>query len=44
MRPFGNVSVDGFDLDIEAGEKDGYTAFVERMREHYGLCCIALFL
>ncbi|KAI9493806.1 glycoside hydrolase superfamily [Zychaea mexicana] len=35
VRPFGNASVDGFDLDIEAGDIAGYTAFVERMREHY---------
>lgn len=35
-RPFGNVSVDGFDLDIENGAKVGYPAFVKRMREHYG--------
>ncbi|CAO3701334.1 unnamed protein product [Rhizopus stolonifer] len=34
-RPFGNVSVDGFDLDIENGAKVGYPAFVKRMREHY---------
>jgi chitinase len=35
-RPFGNVSVDGFDLDIENGEKAGYTAFVNKMRKNYG--------
>lgn len=36
VRPFGNVSIDGFDLDIENGEKAGYTAFVNRMRQNYG--------
>lgn len=34
-RPFGNVSVDGFDLDIEAGSAKGYSAFIERIRELY---------
>ncbi|KAG2224362.1 hypothetical protein INT45_006762, partial [Circinella minor] len=34
-RPFGSASVDGFDLDIEAGETKGYSAFVKRMRDHY---------
>lgn len=37
-RPFGDVSIDGFDLDIENGEKAGYTAFVNRMRKNYGMC------
>lgn len=36
FRPFGDASVDGFDLDIENGAKAGYPAFVNRMREHYG--------
>lgn len=35
-RPFGNATVDGFDLDIENGEKLGYTAFVNKMRQNYG--------
>lgn len=35
-RPFGDVSIDGFDLDIENGEKVGYTAFVNKMRKNYG--------
>lgn len=35
-RPFGKATVDGFDLDIENGEKAGYTAFVNRMRQNYG--------
>ncbi|KAG0740629.1 hypothetical protein G6F57_005426 [Rhizopus arrhizus] len=35
FRPFGDASVDGFDLDIENGAKAGYPAFVNRMREHY---------
>lgn len=35
-RPFGNVSVDGFDLDIEAGSTQGYSALVKRLRELYG--------
>ncbi|KAG2205516.1 hypothetical protein INT47_005890 [Mucor saturninus] len=34
-RPFGDVSIDGFDLDIENGEKAGYTAFVNKMRKNY---------
>ncbi|KAI7853268.1 glycoside hydrolase superfamily [Circinella umbellata] len=34
-RPFGSASVDGFDLDIEAGETKGYSAFVKKMRDHY---------
>jgi chitinase len=37
IRPFGNASVDGFDLDIENGEKAGYTAFSKRIRELYGM-------
>jgi chitinase len=36
IRPFGNISVDGFDLDIENGESIGYTAFVNKMRQNYG--------
>ncbi|GAN03061.1 chitinase [Mucor ambiguus] len=36
-RPFGNATVDGFDLDIENGEKLGYTAFVNKMRQNYEL-------
>ena len=36
FRPFGNATVDGFDLDIENGEKVGYTAFVNKMRQNYG--------
>ncbi|KAL7318714.1 Chitinase 2 [Mucor circinelloides] len=36
-RPFGDATVDGFDLDIENGEKLGYTAFVNRMRRNYEL-------
>ncbi|ORY97313.1 glycoside hydrolase superfamily [Syncephalastrum racemosum] len=34
-RPFGDASVDGFDLDIEAGAAGGYAAFIDRMRELY---------
>ncbi|SAM08151.1 hypothetical protein [Absidia glauca] len=34
-RPFGKAVVDGFDLDIEAGSVEGYTAFVKTMRKHY---------
>ncbi|KAG2208845.1 hypothetical protein INT46_003626 [Mucor plumbeus] len=37
FRPFGNATVDGFDLDIENGEKVGYTAFVNKMRQNYEL-------
>ncbi|CEP08376.1 hypothetical protein [Parasitella parasitica] len=37
FRPFGNATVDGFDLDIENGEKVGYTAFVNKMRQNYKL-------
>ena len=36
-RPFGSASVDGFDLNIEAGETNGYPAFVEKMKEHYSV-------
>lgn len=36
-RPFGSASVDGFDLDIEAGAAGGYSAFIERIRELYGM-------
>jgi chitinase len=36
FRPFGTATVDGFDLDIENGEKVGYTSFVNRMRQNYG--------
>ncbi|ORZ18859.1 glycoside hydrolase superfamily [Absidia repens] len=35
LRPFGKAVVDGFDLDIEAGSVEGYTAFVKTMRKHY---------
>ncbi|KAI8997331.1 glycoside hydrolase superfamily [Pilobolus umbonatus] len=35
QRPFGSASVDGFDLDIENGAKEGYTAFALRMHENY---------
>ncbi|GAA5808973.1 hypothetical protein MFLAVUS_002373 [Mucor flavus] len=34
-RPFGSASIDGFDLDIENGEKAGYAAFVHKMRKNY---------
>ncbi|CAO3619760.1 unnamed protein product [Cunninghamella blakesleeana] len=34
-RPFGKAVVDGFDLDIEAGESKGYTSFVDTMRKLY---------
>ncbi|ORX62708.1 glycoside hydrolase [Hesseltinella vesiculosa] len=34
-RPFGSASVDGFDLDIEAGSSEGYIAFISTMRAHY---------
>ncbi|KAI8386840.1 glycoside hydrolase superfamily [Blakeslea trispora] len=34
-RPFGTAVVDGFDLDIENGDKMGYTAFVNKMRQNY---------
>ncbi|KAI8074193.1 glycoside hydrolase superfamily [Gongronella butleri] len=34
-RPFGKATVDGFDLDIEAGSPDGYAAFVNTMRKYY---------
>ncbi|KAI8645896.1 glycoside hydrolase superfamily [Parasitella parasitica] len=37
FRPFGNATVDGFDLDIENGEKVGYTSFVNKMRQNYEL-------
>ncbi|KAI8086914.1 glycoside hydrolase superfamily [Gilbertella persicaria] len=36
-RPFGTAIVDGFDLDIENGEKMGYTSFVNKMRQNYEL-------
>jgi chitinase len=36
FRPFGKATIDGFDLDIENGEKAGYTTFVNRMRQNYG--------
>lgn len=41
-RPFGDATVDGFDLDIENGEKLGYTAFVNRMRQNYGELLLVL--
>lgn len=41
-RPFGDATVDGFDLDIENGEKLGYTAFVNRMRRNYGELLLVL--
>ncbi|KAI9260646.1 glycoside hydrolase superfamily, partial [Phascolomyces articulosus] len=34
-RPFGKAKIDGFDLDIEAGDTEGYAAFVDQMRQHY---------
>lgn len=32
-RPFGNVSLDGVDLDIEGGSPAGYAAFVQSLRQ-----------
>jgi len=34
-RPFGDVIIDGFDLDIEGGSTTGYAAFINQMRTHY---------
>ncbi|KAF7588551.1 hypothetical protein BBP40_005540 [Aspergillus hancockii] len=34
-RPFGNVSVDGFDFDIEHNGDFGYATMVTRLREHF---------
>ena len=33
LRPFGDESVDGIDLDIEGGGPAGYAAFARRLRE-----------
>lgn len=41
-RPFGDASIDGFDLDIENGEKAGYTAFVNKMRRNYGMPAVLI--
>lgn len=32
-RPFGDVKIDGFDLDIEAGSDEGYVELITRSRE-----------
>ncbi|KAG5367270.1 Endochitinase [Yarrowia sp. C11] len=34
-RPFGNVIIDGFDLDIEQGDPVGYADLVNRLRQLY---------
>ncbi|PRT54156.1 Chitinase 1 [Wickerhamiella sorbophila] len=34
-RPFGDVKVDGFDLDIEGGSNQYYNDFVDQMRQNY---------
>jgi chitinase len=35
VRPFGNVKIDGVDLDIEGGSTAGYGAFITKLREYY---------
>lgn len=34
-RPFGNVKLDGVDLDIEGGPIGGYAAFINRLRQYF---------
>ena len=33
IRPFGTAIIDGIDLDIEGGQRSGYTAYVRKLRE-----------
>lgn len=35
-RPFGDVVVDGFDLDLEMGTNTGYAAMAQRLRQNMG--------
>lgn len=34
-RPFGDAIVDGYDLDIENQQQQGYVGLVKRLREHF---------
>lgn len=36
-RPFGDVILDGIDLDIEGGAATGYAAFANQLRQFYAL-------
>ncbi|GAM42009.1 hypothetical protein TCE0_043f15600 [Talaromyces pinophilus] len=35
LRPFGDVKLDGFDIDNESGDPTGYSAFVSRLRSNF---------
>ncbi|KAF2090455.1 glycoside hydrolase family 18 protein, partial [Saccharata proteae CBS 121410] len=35
LRPFGNVTVDGFDIDNEVGSSDNYDVFTSAMRDYF---------
>ncbi|EEA19967.1 hypothetical protein TMatcc_010112 [Talaromyces marneffei ATCC 18224] len=35
LRPFGDVKLDGFDIDNESGDPTGYSTFVSRLRSNF---------
>ncbi|EED14413.1 conserved hypothetical protein [Talaromyces stipitatus ATCC 10500] len=35
LRPFGDVKLDGFDIDNESGDPTGYSALVSRLRSNF---------